>query len=209
MSAQTTIDDRTADIIRSALGAAQAGRIKEACEIGERGLAEGGDAPTLHAMIGAFLCSAGDYRSRGSSSRDGEPRASGRSPDRPKPRDRAHRVRALRLMSTPVLTDAMVAGDQSGALRRLRGFAAQMSGDLPASISRFRSRLLRTIPRIGKPGTISAMPDSIPGIQTARFSHFAARLSLTLHAAPTRLNLARALRDFEQARRSRSRCFGR
>src|SRR4051812_23537452 len=61
MSAETTIDTRTAQIIRSALGAAQAGRVKEACEIGERGLAEGGDAPTLHAMIGAFLCGAGDY----------------------------------------------------------------------------------------------------------------------------------------------------
>src|SRR3954471_8958559 len=63
MSAQTTIDDRTAEIIRSALGAAQAGRLKEACEIGERGLAEGGDGPTLHAMIGAFLCGADEYQS--------------------------------------------------------------------------------------------------------------------------------------------------
>ena len=35
----------------------------------------------------------------GPSSRDGEPRAPGRSPDRPKPRDRPHGVRAITLMS--------------------------------------------------------------------------------------------------------------
>lgn len=61
MSAQTTIDDRTAEIIRSAMSAAQAGRIKDACEIGERGLAEGGDGPTLHAMIGGLLCSIREF----------------------------------------------------------------------------------------------------------------------------------------------------
>src|SRR3982751_2518919 len=63
MSAETTIDNRTAEIIRSALEAARAGRISEACEIGQRGLEEGGDGPSLHAMIGAFLCGAGEYQS--------------------------------------------------------------------------------------------------------------------------------------------------
>src|SRR3982751_2254045 len=126
MSAETTIDTRTAQIIRSALGAAQAGRIKEACEIGERGLAEGGDGPTLHAMIGAFLCSAGDYQS---------------ALPHLEFAHRAHPTDPLigRNLATAltgcerygdvkaVLTDEMVAADATGTLLRIRGFAAQMS----------------------------------------------------------------------------------
>jgi len=63
MSAETTIDNRTAEIIRSALGAAQAGRIKEACDVAERGLAGGGDPAPLHAVprdvLQARICPAG------------------------------------------------------------------------------------------------------------------------------------------------------
>src|SRR3982751_2333911 len=120
MSAETTIDTRTAQIIRSALGAAQAGRIKEACEIGERGLAEGGDGPTLHAMIGAFLCGAGDYQSA-------MPHLESANRARPADpliaRNLATALTACERYTDvpPVLTEAMVAADPTGTLRRLRG----------------------------------------------------------------------------------------
>src|SRR5436305_1970982 len=49
MSSIASIDPQTADVIRSAMAAAQAGRLEEACEIGERGLANGGDPAALNA----------------------------------------------------------------------------------------------------------------------------------------------------------------
>ena len=88
----------------------------------------------------------------------------------------------------------MVAGDQSGALRRLRGFAAQMSGDLPASISDFEAVVAdhpedwETWNNLGNARLNSGDTD---GAVLA----FRRAAELNPAAAPTRLNLARALRD--------------
>src|SRR5690349_16894045 len=60
MASTSTIDDLTAGAIRDALASAAAGRMTRACEIGERALAEGGDAPALHAMLGMLHCRAGN-----------------------------------------------------------------------------------------------------------------------------------------------------
>src|SRR5438309_9505789 len=56
----TTLDDLTAGAIQRALAAAAAGRLAEACSIGERALIEGGDVAALNAMIGMFRLRAGD-----------------------------------------------------------------------------------------------------------------------------------------------------
>src|SRR5689334_5242108 len=61
MATAPTIDPRTADIIREAIAAAQAGRLAEACAIGERGIAAGGDPVALNAMVGSFLCQLGEF----------------------------------------------------------------------------------------------------------------------------------------------------
>ena len=143
MSAQTTIDSRTADVIRSAIAAAQAGRVKEACEIGERGLADGGDAPALHALIGAFLCSTRDFipaithLEEARKARPGDPLIA---------RNLATALTGLERYEDvlAVLTDELIALDRTGALRRLRGFAAQMSGDLPTAISDFEQIISET-----------------------------------------------------------------
>ena len=52
MTSASALDDRTAAAVRQALSAASSGRLADACSIGERALAEGGDPPTLHAMLG-------------------------------------------------------------------------------------------------------------------------------------------------------------
>ena len=55
------LDDRTAGVIRTALEAAQAGRIEEARAIGEKGLSAGCEAGPLHAMIGSFYVQRRDF----------------------------------------------------------------------------------------------------------------------------------------------------
>src|SRR3954465_8847643 len=61
MSSQPAVDDRTADIVRSAMAEARAGRIAQACAIAERGIAEGADATVLNAMLGALHCQTGNF----------------------------------------------------------------------------------------------------------------------------------------------------
>lgn len=193
MSAETTIDNRTAEIIRSALGAAKAGRIREACEIGERGLEEGGDGPTLHAMIGAFLCGTGDYQSaiphleHAHRARPVDPLIARNLATALTGRERYGEVAA-------VLTDAMVVSDASGTLLRLRGFAAQMSGDLPAAIRDFEN-VVSAHPSDWETwnnlGNAKLDAGDAPGAVAA----LGRAATLNPGVAPTRLNLARVLRD--------------
>ena len=60
MSAVSTLDDRTASAIRQALSAAAAGRLADACSIGEQALEAGGEPAALHAMLGALRTRRGD-----------------------------------------------------------------------------------------------------------------------------------------------------
>jgi tetratricopeptide (TPR) repeat protein len=60
MNTMTLLDDQTAGAIRQAISAASAGRLNEACEIGERALAEGGDVAALNAMLGMLRCQSGN-----------------------------------------------------------------------------------------------------------------------------------------------------
>ena len=60
MTAVSTLDDQTAAAIREAITAARSGRIPEAVSIGERALANGGDAAALNAMIGTLHCQTGN-----------------------------------------------------------------------------------------------------------------------------------------------------
>lgn len=60
MSQTSVLNQTTADVIRRAMAAAQAGNLHQACEIGEQGLHDGADAGALHAMLGLLRCRAGD-----------------------------------------------------------------------------------------------------------------------------------------------------
>ncbi len=61
MASTSTIDDLTAGAIRQALGAAAAGRLADACAIGERALQQGGEAAALHAMLGMLRSRSGEF----------------------------------------------------------------------------------------------------------------------------------------------------
>src|SRR5215218_10256000 len=60
MAATSTIDDLTASAIRRALASASAGRLADACVVGESALGEGGDPAALNAMLGMLRSRLGD-----------------------------------------------------------------------------------------------------------------------------------------------------
>lgn len=60
MTAVSVLDDRTVAAIRDAIAAARSGRVPEAVSIGERALANGGDAAALNAMLGSLHCQTGN-----------------------------------------------------------------------------------------------------------------------------------------------------
>ncbi|HET6941055.1 MAG TPA: sulfotransferase [Sphingomicrobium sp.] len=60
MTAASVLDDQTASAIRDAITAARSGRLVDAIKIGDRALANGGDATALNAMLGTLNCQAGN-----------------------------------------------------------------------------------------------------------------------------------------------------
>jgi Flp pilus assembly protein TadD len=63
MTATSTIDSLTAEALREAIAAASGGRTREARDIAERALANGGEVGTLNAFLGALQIRAGDVES--------------------------------------------------------------------------------------------------------------------------------------------------
>src|SRR4029453_3295823 len=136
MASTSTIDNLTAGAIREALASAAAGRLAQACDIGEGALAQGGDAPALHAMLGMLHCRSGNLDEgvrHLRSARDARP---------------TDPVIASNLAGTlgqlgryhealEIVTDAIVRSDES--LRRLRwgGFLAQMTDDFASATSSY------------------------------------------------------------------------
>ena len=135
MSAQTTIDDRTADVIRSAIGgcAGRPHRRKRARSV-SAALAEGGDPAALECDDRRIpLPHAGEFELRDS--------AILRRGASARPRDPL----IVRNFATALVGAERIRGDVRAPDRRriaatigpcasrLRGFAAQMSGDLRCS----------------------------------------------------------------------------
>jgi tetratricopeptide (TPR) repeat protein len=128
MASTSTIDNLTAGAIREALASAAAGRLNQACDIGERALAQGGDAPALHAMLGMLHCRSGDLEKGVEHLR----RARDLRPTDPVvARNLASTLSQLGRYSEAleIITDELVESDKSLQLLKLRGFLAQMADD--------------------------------------------------------------------------------
>ncbi len=200
MASTSTIDNLTAGAIRDALASATAGRLAQACDIGERALAEGGDAPALHAMLGMLHGRSGNLEKAVEHLRLAQ---------RSRPADM---VIATNLASAlgqlgrhqeglEVITEEMAQADQSLQLLKLRGFLAQMTDDFPLATRSYEQ-------------VVAAFPDdweSWNNLGNARGGarDFEGAVAATKRAAelnsespPVRLNFATALRhagQFEQA----------
>lgn len=133
MNAVSTLDDRTTAAIRDAIRAASAGRLAEACEIGERALANGGDSAALNAMIGSLRCRAGEREA-------GIKHLRAAHAERPAdPVITANLASALTengdyAAVLEVVSEDLARSDPSLRLERLRGFGAQMAEDFNTAI---------------------------------------------------------------------------
>jgi Flp pilus assembly protein TadD len=126
MATASTINDLTAGAIRQALGAAAAGRLADACAVGERALAQGGDIAALNAMLGMLQSKAGnaeralDHLRLAHGARPGDPIIANNLAD-------ALVKLGRHEDAIEVLSDEAIAADKGGQLLKLRAFLAQMT----------------------------------------------------------------------------------
>lgn len=191
MTNTATIDNLTADAIREALAAASAGRLADACTIGERALSRGGEVSALNAMLGMLQSRSGNLERAAEHLRLAH---------KARPRDPviAHNLaQALdglgrREEALDVLTDEIIAADRGAQLLKLRGYLAQMTEQFDLAIRSYE-QVVAAEPddcemwnNLGNAYRLAGkMDEAIDALQKA------AELDPT--AAPIRLNYASAL----------------
>ena len=138
------LDDTTASAIRAAVAAARAGRLGEACRIGEHALAEGGDGAALNAMLGMFRTQSGDLVRAITHLRFAHEA-------RPSDVRIAHNLASALAQQNryeealDLLTDELASADRSLQLLKLRGFCAQALEQFQAAIEAYE-RVLAAAP---------------------------------------------------------------
>lgn len=193
MQTQLAIDNRTAEIIRAALAAARGGRPEEAYAIAERGIADGADSATLNGFIGALHCADGRFEAAIAPLQ----KAAEQQPNNI--RNNQNLVGAFLHTerfadAVALLTDEIVDSDPSMNFLRQRAYSAHMAGETDLAIADYRRFLAangsdwESWNNLGN--AYLNLGDLESAIETLRT---AARISPS--AAPTRLNLARSLRD--------------
>jgi tetratricopeptide (TPR) repeat protein len=144
MTATSLLDDQTTSAIRQAISAAGRGFLDEACEIGERALAGGGDVAALNAMLGMLRCRAGNLEAGIRHLRV----AHAAQPTDPKIAtnlatalaELGHHREAL-----DILTEQLAQTDAKMDLERLRGYLAQTLEEFPAAIRSYE-RVVAAVP---------------------------------------------------------------
>jgi tetratricopeptide (TPR) repeat protein len=144
MTAAAQLDDQTTTAIRQAVGAASKGQLGEACAIGERALANGGDVAALNAMLGMLRHKAGDVEASIGHLRIAHA-------ERPTDSTIANNLaNALseadqHREALEVLSEELTRADQSLQLERLRGFLAQ-SAEAHAEAVKSYERVVAAFP---------------------------------------------------------------
>jgi tetratricopeptide (TPR) repeat protein len=193
MATRPIDDGVTGAAIRQAMGAASSGRIADACAIGERALAQGGDVAALNAMLGMLRGRAGDPE-RAAQHLQAAHRA--RPLDPIIAYNLAHALTELGRHQDvlAVVTDPLLAGDGDARLRRLRAFAAQMTDQFALAASDYREVVARAPDdweswnNLGN--SLRSAGESKESIEPLRRA-----AELAADAAPVRFNLARALME--------------
>ncbi len=191
MTATPVLDDLTAAAIRDAVAALQAGRMADACRIGERALEEGGDPAPLNAMLGSFQCRAGNF-------------AAGiqhfRLAHEARPDDivvAGNLASALaeygeHRAALDVLTEDLARGDTSMGVERLRGYLAQTLEDFTAAIAAYE-RVVAVVPSDWETwnnlGNARRLTGDLEGSVTA----LERAVGLNPSSPPVRFNFATAL----------------
>jgi tetratricopeptide (TPR) repeat protein len=197
MTAASAIDDRTAVAIREAVLAARSGRIDQACAIGERALADGGDPVALNAMLGMLRCRNGEFDAGIQHLR------------------LAHEARpddttiALNLVTAlaqrgsqaealDVASMELARADPTLSIARHRGFLAQALENFPAAIEAYE-HVVAAAPSDWE--TWNNLGNARAGMGDAKGSVAALERAVAINpeSPPTRLNFARALSGADRA----------
>ena len=196
MATASALDDKTASAIRQALAAAVAGRVAEACAIGEQALRDGGDAAALHAMLGTLR------------SRNGELDVGVRhltAAHRERPRDVVianNLATALAQLgrhreALEVVSEELAQADPSRQLLRVRGFLAQ-SLDEYGTAAQAYEQVVAAVPDDWESWNNLGNARRGLGDFDASVTALGRAVELNPRSAPVRLNYATAL---EQAGR--------
>jgi tetratricopeptide (TPR) repeat protein len=194
------LDDTTASAIRAAVAAARAGRIDEACRIGEHALEEGGDGAALNAMLGLFRSQSGDLSRAITHLRIAHEA-------HPSDVRIAHNlVSALAQQNRyqealDLLTDELAASDPAMQLLKLRGFFAQALEQFQTAIVAYE-RVLAAAPEDWE--SWNNLGNARLAAEDFEGSVAALRRAVELQpgSAPIQFNLGTALRSagkFEEA----------
>lgn len=202
MSSAPVLDEKTTATIRDALRAASSGRIADACRIGEQGLASGGDAAALSAMLGTLHCRSGDFTAGARHLRAAQAL---RSDD---PVIAVNLAAALIQLedyagARDALPDSLVLADRSMRLERLRGFVAQSLEDFPAAIASYE-RVVAAAPDDWESWNNLGNARRSAGDFEGGLQALGRALAIAPDSPPTRLNYATALEQagrFEDAER--------
>jgi tetratricopeptide (TPR) repeat protein len=191
MASTTTIDDLTAGAIRQALSAAAAGRLADACAVGERALAQGGDVAALNAMLGMLRGRSGDHERAvnhlrvAHASRPLDPVIANNLASELVQSGNAEEVLEF-------VSDALIDADKTGNLLKLRGFAAQESQKFDVAIADYEKATAadpNDCESWNNLGNARRSAGDIAGAITA----LRRAVELDRNSAPIRLNYATAL----------------
>lgn len=191
MTTTSTLDVETSNAIRQALNAASRGMLAEACEIGERSLANGGDPVALHAMLGMLRCQSGQLEA-GISHLQLAHQA--------RPTDQKIAINLANALASAgrhrealeVLTLELAATDKSRQLLKLRGFLAQNAEEFQIAIDAYQQVVAadpRDFESWNNLGNARRSAEDYEGaVQALRQA-----ADLAPESAPVRFNLANAI----------------
>jgi tetratricopeptide (TPR) repeat protein len=185
------MNELTTGAIRQALAAAAAGRLADACVVGERALAQGGDIAALNAMLGMFQTKAGNHEraihhlNTAHQARPGDPVIANNLANE-----------LIQLERQPealdVLTDEAVAGDKTGQLLKLRAFLAQITSNFDVAIPSYEQVVQRE-PDDCESWNNLGNTYRLAGRLGKAVTALRRAVELDPESAPMRLNLATAL----------------
>lgn len=191
MTLAAPLDLKTADTLREAVNAAQAGDFDKACRLAEAGLAGGGDAVALNAFLGMMRARAGDA-----------PRAVShlRKAYAGRPADATIACNLIAALieaqdlegALEIAARDLALADRSLRIARYRGFLAQSLGQFETAVEAYQ-HVLGAAPsdfeswnNLGNARqALGDLPGSVEALRHA--------VQLNPLAAPSRLNLAAAL----------------
>jgi tetratricopeptide (TPR) repeat protein len=191
MTATAVLDDQTARVIREALSAAGRGQLRQACAIGDRALANGGDAVALNALLGMLRRQAGELEASINHLRIAH---AGKPADLKIATNLANALAdaGSYTEALEVISDNLARSDRSMQLERLRGFLAQSADDFEQAVKSYE-RVVAAYPADWEALNNLGNARRCTGDLTGCIAALERAAEIEPDAPPIRLNLAVAI----------------